>query len=523
MQVSESANADTEVLPALNPPPPSSAVPLPPVAPARKSHKALYVVLASLLGAVVVLGVAAFCMGHFYFMNRAGVGVSFAGESVTGKTSDELAQLVESKVSDTSFVVSTDEGKSVTASYEDLGVTPKVKATVDKLLNAKGTNPFTRINPFDKAQVALVASMDDSVLQEYLTSSLVDSDSQIVNPSVTYDAEANTFLASEGKSGEGIATDAVKKAISTSYAQPAASAKVSVEVTEKKSSISYATAQTAAAEANARLSRTLVISNGSAKKFTVPAAKIGEWTDVKADSDTGTLTVSYDTEAIASYLKKTLPTELKQKKVDQENLVTPAGTKLLVKVTGVNGVEVVNTSDAVQKVTQALQNNTDVSATVSTKVVKYSTKDTQVPHNFDVENGDPWLQVNLSKQTVTAYRGTTKVKSFLMSSGVATSERQSDTGTFYVWHKTTSQTMTGPGYVTPNVKWVSYYNGGEAFHGAPWNPTGIALGIPKSHGCINMSISDAEWVYNFAPIGTKVVVTGNTPTSAVRGSSSHSD
>lgn len=518
MELNDAANADTEVMP-VTPPLPSNGAFGPQEMrrePRRKSHKALIITIASIAGVLVVAAAAAFSLGQFFFSTRAGVGVSFAGESVMGKTESELTDLVQSKVDNTAFTVTTQEGATTTASYADLGVSTDVKATVGKLLNAKGTNAFSRVNPFNGSDIALVATSDDAVLQEYLVGALVSKDSQVVNPSVTYDAAANTFTATEGKDGKGVDVEPVRTAIAASYARQPATATVSVDLTEKKSAITLETAQQAASEASERLSRSLVVSNGSAKKFTIPAAKIGEWTKVEADADKGTLTVAYDTDAIEEYLGATLPKELKQEKVDQENLVTPEGTRLLVKVAGVDGVDVTDTAEAVGKVTDALRNNTDVAAEVTTKTVKYETKDTTVPHNFGVANGDPWIRVNLSSQTVTAYRGTTVVKTFLMSSGVATAARQSDTGTFYVWHKTTSQTMRGPGYVTPNVKWVSYYNGDEAFHGAPWNVTGIAQGIPKSHGCINMNLSEAQWIYDFAPIGTKVEVVGSTPTSAVR-------
>ena len=64
--------------------------------------------------------------------------------------------------------------------------------------------------------------------------------------------------------------------------------------------------------------------------------------------------------------------------------------------------------------------------------------------------------------------------------------------------------------------WVTYYNQGEGFHGAPWNTAGIASGTPKSHGCTNMHVEDAKWVYDFLPIGAMVQIVGTTPTSAVR-------
>jgi lipoprotein-anchoring transpeptidase ErfK/SrfK len=63
--------------------------------------------------------------------------------------------------------------------------------------------------------------------------------------------------------------------------------------------------------------------------------------------------------------------------------------------------------------------------------------------------------------------------------------------------------MTGPGYNLPNVPWVMYFAGANAIHGAYWHNN---FGRPMSHGCVNMRISEAQWLYNWASIGTPVVV-----------------
>jgi lipoprotein-anchoring transpeptidase ErfK/SrfK len=81
-------------------------------------------------------------------------------------------------------------------------------------------------------------------------------------------------------------------------------------------------------------------------------------------------------------------------------------------------------------------------------------------------------------------------------------DRESDPGTFFVNIKYETQDMRGADYLSKGVKWISYYNGGEGFHAAPWNVTGIAKGDPVnygSHGCINMTPSDAQWIYENAP------------------------
>jgi lipoprotein-anchoring transpeptidase ErfK/SrfK len=50
-------------------------------------------------------------------------------------------------------------------------------------------------------------------------------------------------------------------------------------------------------------------------------------------------------------------------------------------------------------------------------------------------------------------------------------------------------------------------------HGIPIDPSGHAiepdslLGTPQSHGCVRMNQADAELVWNWAAVGTTVVVT----------------
>jgi lipoprotein-anchoring transpeptidase ErfK/SrfK len=48
-----------------------------------------------------------------------------------------------------------------------------------------------------------------------------------------------------------------------------------------------------------------------------------------------------------------------------------------------------------------------------------------------------------------------------------------------------------------------YFYQGYGTHGTYWHTN---FGQPMSHGCVNMTIGDAQWLYNWAPVGTLVVV-----------------
>jgi LysM repeat protein len=111
-----------------------------------------------------------------------------------------------------------------------------------------------------------------------------------------------------------------------------------------------------------------------------------------------------------------------------------------------------------------------------------------------------WIDVNLTEQRLTAYEGQTAVLSVLISSGTAA--YPTVVGKFKVNTKVRSQTMSGPGYHLPNVPWVMYFYEAYAIHGAYWHHN---FGHPMSHGCLNVTIADAAWLYTWASIGTPVV------------------
>jgi lipoprotein-anchoring transpeptidase ErfK/SrfK len=116
-------------------------------------------------------------------------------------------------------------------------------------------------------------------------------------------------------------------------------------------------------------------------------------------------------------------------------------------------------------------------------------------------NGERWMDVNLSEERVYAYEGDIVVNSFLVSTGVA--ETPTVTGEYQICVKVRIQDMSGPGYYLPDVPWVMYFYDEYGFHGTYWHSN---FGTPMSRGCVNMTIDDAAWLYNWASVGTAVNV-----------------
>jgi lipoprotein-anchoring transpeptidase ErfK/SrfK len=134
------------------------------------------------------------------------------------------------------------------------------------------------------------------------------------------------------------------------------------------------------------------------------------------------------------------------------------------------------------------------------EVIPTSEPDTPVPLPAGGD-GERWIDVNLSQQRVYAYEGSVVVNSFLVSTG--TWQHPTVTGQYHIYIKLLYANMSGPGYYLPNVPYTMYYYKGYGLHGTYWHHN---FGTPMSHGCVNLSIPDAEWLFDWASVGTLVNV-----------------
>jgi hypothetical protein len=129
----------------------------------------------------------------------------------------------------------------------------------------------------------------------------------------------------------------------------------------------------------------------------------------------------------------------------------------------------------------------------------------------DLFTGLRWIEVNLTEQRLTAWEGDMSVVTTLIRSGKE--GWRTPTGTFRTFRKVEMEDMTllDPSdpeyYYTPNVPWIMYFlDGGFALHGAVWDDM---WGVPTSHGCVNIPVDIAAYLYDWAPLGTLVWIHGS--------------
>jgi hypothetical protein len=131
--------------------------------------------------------------------------------------------------------------------------------------------------------------------------------------------------------------------------------------------------------------------------------------------------------------------------------------------------------------------------------------------------GDRWIEINLYEQTIAVYENRQLIFATLIASGVEPFWTQP--GLFPIYQKIASTPMRGSfeadhsdAYYLEDVPWTMYFDEARALHGAYWR---TQLGFPQSHGCVNLTVGDSRWLYDWAHEGDWVYVwdpSGETPT-----------
>ncbi len=117
------------------------------------------------------------------------------------------------------------------------------------------------------------------------------------------------------------------------------------------------------------------------------------------------------------------------------------------------------------------------------------------------QSGDRWIEIDLSNQRLYAWEGDTQVYAVIVSTGLDSSPTLP--GTFAIQSMHREARMQGADYDVPDVPFTMYYDGNYAIHGTYWHSQ---FGTQMSHGCVNVAVDHAEWLFYWADIGVPVHV-----------------
>jgi len=412
-------------------------------------------------------------------------GASVAGVQIGGLTAGAAAQAISDRLATTTVAVESPAGE-VTVTGADLGATVDAQAIADK---AFAENPMWKPSSWFPAGTGVSISVDPATAAAALRERAPGTYTAPVDATVAYDSGSQSYVTTPAQPGEGIDTAAVTAALQSAFDAGTVDTTAQAGVVAVEAAVTTEEADATVAKLNGILD-SAGFYVGDERTVAVDRATAASWLTVTPDGQ-GDFAISADEAAIQQAVNG-LPGAVDRGAVNADVIVDSGGEVIKTLTEGQTG--------------RALGDTAGVAAAFATQLAegnaKYALSVSETP--FDTKKTERRIDVNLSNQSVTLYENGQVYRNWSMSSGK--SGWETHTGNFRIGWKTTMQDMgcvDGYDYCTKDVPWVAYFNGDEGFHGTYWHNN---FGTPMSHGCINLTVSAAKELYDWAYKGTEVSV-----------------
>ena len=466
------------------------------------------------IGVVSALVLLVVCAGVVYAANYSGralPGTSVAGTSVAGMTRDQVVSTVNQRA-DATNVTLTVEGKTTKASLNEAGISVDADETADAAMKGSTSFPAFVSALFSERDIEPVVTVSDESIKKLAASANSTLTSEMKDASVIVAQDGQSFTVPPAQRGNGVSAEDVAAAVKQAGAT-LTSVTQDLSVHQMEPSITTENAQAAAEKANALLETNIEISDGI-DTFSAERSDKVQWVEFLTKDDGSLDTPSISTVKVADWVNAlAATTDVKpQNRVDN---VDSSGNVLTVAREGKKGLKTNNTEQVTKDIIAAMTDGKayeglfhydDVEPGSETKQVAEGTENLV----YQAAEGEKWVDISLADNSVTAYIGG-KVAGgpYYMVPGAP--DTPTVTGTFHVYLKYDVQTMRGENadgtkYETEGVPWVTYFTGSYAMHGAPWRSSFGWSGYGGSHGCVNMPVDAAKFIYDWTDMGDTVVV-----------------
>ncbi len=488
--------------------------------PSGRGRKRLALILLSIVAVIaVVLAGGAYAYASS-FSDRALPGTTVFGQDVAGQSAEEIASLVQKRADGVTVSVQTEGGESREVPLKDLGVSVDAEATAKAALGRDDSFGGVLKSLWSgEHPVQPTVAVDEKAAADFAKGLVPADRTQPVDAKLNYDKDAEKWSVEPGREGQGVDPKAFVETVSTK-APALESFSVTQKIQKIEPAITTAEAEKTHEQITAMLDQPMSIKGAEDKTYEVSPERRSSWLSVAPDESGNNLAITVDEKAVREWVADRADKTGRKAKNGIEQ-IDDSGKVVKVIAEKTDGLKVTNTDKVADDLIAALKGATPLEAAFATEKVEAKMTQAKAPAEgegeagenpgADAAQGEKWIDINLSKRTVTAYVGTTPVwgpRSMVDGkAGYGTV-----TGSFEIYLRYDKQDMTNQSrypkghpkhYYTKDVPWVQYFHGGYAIHGAPWRSS---FGYSGSHGCVNMRVSDAKWLYNWAGIGTRVEV-----------------
>jgi lipoprotein-anchoring transpeptidase ErfK/SrfK len=438
--------------------------------------------------------------GQVAFDGRVMPGVMVGDRQVGGMALSAARQSIAKMAQ--SFAVQVNlEGKTYVANADQLGVTYQVAATADAAYKLDRQDWYL---PMRRSAVPLKYSINANQLDVFVNA--LASDISHPPTDATIKISNGDVAIVDAISGMSIDKSALVKLITQDIQYPSKIA-LKPEVHVMPASLQADALTTAVTQTQKLINTPINLAYGS-QTFTPSASTIGQWISF-SKQQVGlqtTLTPSVDTSAVASYVAS-IAHKIDESPVAQEVFVANGTTKVI--RNGSNGTTV-DQSTLTNVLADAVTKNSALNFTVPTESIAYATEST----NLTPLNYPQYIEVNLTTQHLFVWQDGQVIYDSPITSGATGAGFPTVTGLFHIYYKATNTHLIGyqygPAYDYDVFVqyWMPFYQG-YGLHDASWrngNFGGQDYYYGGSHGCVNLPLATAAFLYGWSSVGTPVWV-----------------
>lgn len=449
-------------------------------APAEPAPKKPRTVLwLSLAGGVLIAGAAAASL------LLIAPGTTIGGVPVGFMTQGAAAEAVEKHAAEATLVLSGDAGGG-TVTGADLGASVDATAVAAA---AFASAPLWNITQWNGEPVDVTVTIDPEATASALHAAAPDIYVTPTDATLAFDAESASYVTAPAVDGAGIDPAVVLAALQGAVASGETSVDVPITAVPVAPLTSTESVEATAETLNGMLSR-VGFYIGDDRAVPIKRSTAASWLTVTPAGD-GTFDITADTAAIQAVVDG-LPKKVNREAVNAEVITNSDGGVIRTITEGVTGQQLGDTGNVADEFAAQLASG-DAVYELPVKTSEFKTSATERR-----------IEVDLSEQRTYLFENGNVVKSYAMSSGLP--DTPTATGYFTIFAHVPMQDMgcyEGAPYCTEDVKWVTWFNGDQGFHGTYWHNN---FGRQMSHGCVNLPDDVAKYVYDWAPDGTEVHV-----------------